>query len=149
MVADFCMKRPARSLRNIFDVMTENQFKAYKSKWDPWVYLPSVNSSPVLIGSNDGAFRLIYGKNRHFFQGEEEYCAYLLPVSMVISGHQKEIFAFADAVTGKGGRWCRWRSEEADGLAAVELSMDRGVRGNFCFISPVWIYQGYMRLAAP
>jgi hypothetical protein len=83
--------------------MTPDQLMAYKSKWDPSVYLPGCEIPALFyIGSNDGAFPLdIWQKSALLARGRRMLC---IPVTAE-HGHiwnQKEIFAFADAVTGKG-----------------------------------------------
>lgn len=112
--------------KKYFDVMTENQLKAYKSKWDPSVYLPYCEIPALFyIGSNDGAFPLdIWQKSALLSGGRRVLC---MPVTSK-HGHiwdQEELFAFADAVTGKGSPLLQiGEVKEEDGLAAVELSMD-------------------------
>ena len=87
-----------------FKVMTPGQLNAYKTKWDPSLYIPS-STVPSLwyIGSNDGSFPLnIWQRSVSLVKA-----APLLSIPITSEhGHiwnQPEIFAFADMMV-KGGK---------------------------------------------
>jgi dienelactone hydrolase len=87
-----------------FKVMTAGQMEAYKSKWDPSLYIPHAKM-PVLWynGSNDGAFPLDIWQKSALLVSKQRYLS--IPVTSE-HGHiwnQPEVFAFADMVV-KGGQ---------------------------------------------
>ncbi len=99
----FLHQTTSPGFKKFFDIMSEEQLKAYKSKWDPSIYLPDCKiPSLFYIGSNDGSFPLdIWQKSAMLIKGKRILC---IPNNSE-HGHiwnQKEIFAFADAVAANG-----------------------------------------------
>ncbi len=126
----FLYQTGCQAFKKYFDVMTPDQLRAYKSKWDPSVYLPGCEIPALFyIGSNDGAFPLdIWQKSALLVKGRRMLC---IPVTAE-HGHiwnQKEIFAFADAITGKGRPLPDiGKAVIADGYASAGISGDGDLR---------------------
>lgn len=98
----FLYESVAANFEKYFKVMTEEQLHAYKTKWDPSLYIP-YTKMPVLWynGTNDGAFPLDIWKKSIALDTAQKYLS--VPVTSE-HGHiwnQPEIFAFADMVTKK------------------------------------------------
>ena len=93
----------APNFEKYFKVMTEDQLNAYKTKWDPSLYIP-YTQMPVMWynGSNDGSFPLDIWKKSVALDTAQKYLC--IPVTNE-HGHiwnQPEIFAFADMIVKKG-----------------------------------------------
>ncbi len=127
----FLYETATPGFKKYFDAMTDDQLRAYKSKWDPSLYLPDCKTPSLFyIGSNDGAFPLdIWQKSAMLVQGKK---ALSIPVTNE-HGHiwnQKEIFAFADAVVRNGKPLLEiGKPEIIDGMASAEIAMGSGFLG--------------------
>jgi dienelactone hydrolase len=116
----FLYQTTSPGFKKYFDVMTDQQLKAYKAKWDPSLYLPGCTIPALFyIGTNDGAFPLdIWQRSARLTRGRKILC---IPVSSE-HGHiwnQPEIFAFADAVIGNGNPLIQISEAEIAGGQAV------------------------------
>lgn len=124
----FLYETTAPGFKRYFDVMTPDQLAAYKSKWDPSLYLPNCKIPTLFyVGSNDGAFPLdIWQKSAMLVNGKR---ALSIPVTSE-HGHiwnQKEIFAFADAVVRNGKPLLEiGKPEIKDGVAGAAISISSG-----------------------
>ncbi|MFT3705458.1 MAG: acetylxylan esterase [Agriterribacter sp.] len=99
----FLYESTVSNFERYFKVMTPSQLDAYKTKWDPSLYIPYAKM-PVLwyIGSNDGSFPLNIWQKSAQLGKSPRYMS--IPVTSE-HGHiwnQPEIFAFADMVVKKG-----------------------------------------------
>lgn len=121
----FLYQTTCPGFKKFFDVMSDDQLRAYKSKWDPSIYLPDCKIPTLFyIGTNDGAFPLdIWQKSALLIKGKRMLC---MPVNSE-HGHiwnQKEIFVFADAVAKNGRPLLEiGKAEIVYGIATAEISM--------------------------
>lgn len=99
----FLHESQAPNFEKYFKLMTEDQLRAYKSRWDPSLYIPYAKMPTLWYnGSNDGAFPLDIWKKSTALDTAQKYLS--VPITSE-HGHiwnQPEIFAFADMVTKKG-----------------------------------------------
>jgi dienelactone hydrolase len=121
----FLYQTTCPGFKKYFDVMSPDQLRAYKSKWDPSIYLPDCEIPALFyVGTNDGSFPLdIWQKSALLIKGKRMLC---IPVTSE-HGHiwnQKEIFAFADAVARNGKPLIQiGKADVVNGIAAAEISM--------------------------
>lgn len=95
----FLHESTAPAFEKYMKTMTPEQLHAYKTKWDPSLYIPFAKM-PALwyVGSNDGAFPLDIWQKSVSLNSSERYLS--IPVTNE-HGHlwnQPEVFAFADQV---------------------------------------------------